>query len=177
MTAEEFCRWWDEQPDEDCRFELHSGQLVRFGLAGERHGFVCGNMCGLLGQHAITHGGFGCSNYSLLLVGRDPDTVLGPDLLYFTGRVGDKELNGMFWDRLPAVAVEVLNFDDTAAGMHWRVTQMLRRGLPHVWVVDPESRAVSAFTPEEGSPCLLQGSDEFPLLKVPVCRAFSTHDE
>jgi Uma2 family endonuclease len=176
MTAEEFCRWWDEQPDEDGRFELHRGQPVRFGLAGERHGLVCGNMCGLFGQHAIIHGGVGCSNYSLLLVGRDPDTVLGPDLLFFTGRVHDKELNGMFWDRIPAVAVEVWNFDDTWAGMHWRVTQLLQRAVPHVWVIDPQGRAVSAFTPD-GSHRVLGEGDELPLLKVPVRRAFSIHGD
>jgi Uma2 family endonuclease len=176
MTAEEFWRWWDEQLDEEGRFELHSGRPVRFGLAGEQHGLVCANVNGLLGMHAVAHGGFGCCNYPLLLTGRDPDTVLGPDVLYFTGRVRDKELNGMFWDRVPAVAVEVLNFDDTLAGMHWRVTQLLQLGVPHVWVIDPESRAVSTYTPD-GSPRVLHDSDELPLLNVPVRRAFSLHGE
>jgi Uma2 family endonuclease len=176
MTAEEYWEWWGQQKDDgnDCRYELHQGRVVRFSPAGQRHGFVCANVGFLFWPYARKRGGFGSINNPCLLVGRNPDTVLAPDLLLFDGPFPKDEVNDSFWTRVPVLAVEVINIDDTWGAMNRRVTQLLQRGVPNVWVIDPESQNVSTFSPGE-SVRVLEGEDLLPLLEVPARSCFHTY--
>jgi Uma2 family endonuclease len=173
MTAEEFWDWWGKQADDenDCRYELHSGRVVRFAPGGLRHGIVCANAGALFFPRAAQHGGFASSNHPCLLVGRNPDTVLGPDLLFFDFTFPHDEVKNSYWTRLPAVAIEVIDTEDTWASLSWRVSQLLQAGVSWVWVIDPESETVSAFRPDQPH-CVLEGDDILPVVELPASRCF-----
>lgn len=50
MNAEEFFDWCNRPENRDRHFELERGEVVETPLSGERHGFVCSNVGGILGN-------------------------------------------------------------------------------------------------------------------------------
>jgi Uma2 family endonuclease len=57
------------------------------------------------------------------------------------------------------LAVEVLSPDDRSGRMTRRVSQFLRKGIPLVWIVDPEGRDVTVHRPGR-EPYVLDEQDE-----------------
>jgi Uma2 family endonuclease len=84
MTAEEFYEWTHRPENRDRCFELEAGEVVEMSRPGIRHCLVCANVAGILRNYAVQRRkGFVCSNDPGLIVKRDPDTVRGPDVLFF----------------------------------------------------------------------------------------------
>jgi Uma2 family endonuclease len=84
MTAEEFFAWASLPENRDARAELERGQITETPPVGKFHGFVCGNVCGILGNYATARGyGHVCADNAGLIVERDPDTVRGPDETFY----------------------------------------------------------------------------------------------
>lgn len=171
MTAEEFWAWWGEQDDEDCRFELDRGHVVKIPLAGRRHGLTCGNLCGVLWERAQRAGGYACSNNTALLVARNPDTVLCPDLMLFGPLPPGGKLSDSFCTRAPLLIAEVLD-DDKWTALARRISQFLTHGVPEIWAVDPEARSVTVFRPGTNH-AVLEGDDLLPDLSRSVADLFN----
>ncbi|HRA89064.1 MAG TPA: Uma2 family endonuclease, partial [Planctomycetaceae bacterium] len=73
ITAEEFFQWVNQPDNRDRRFELHEGEVIEMPPAGKYHGFVCGNVAGILRNFSIQRGkGYVCTNDAGVIVGRDP---------------------------------------------------------------------------------------------------------
>src|SRR5437879_1884539 len=84
MTAEEFWEWASRPENQDRHFELDRGEVVEMPPPGINHGFVCGWIVHLLWVYALRRGkGYPVSNDSGLLVEQDPDSVRGPDVMFF----------------------------------------------------------------------------------------------
>ena len=79
----------------------------------------------------------------------DPDTVRDPDLIFFTESRGLDELSRKGSTRIPAPVVEVQSPTDRYGRILRRIEPYHKRGVPLVWLVDPEERTVTAFTPNE----------------------------
>ncbi|MGF1581728.1 MAG: Uma2 family endonuclease [Gemmataceae bacterium] len=81
-TAEEFWEWWTQPGEPGTRYELDRGVIVQVPPLGGLHGIVCAFIVYLLGQYLLQRGvGGASSNDTGLLVGRDLDTVRGPDVM------------------------------------------------------------------------------------------------
>lgn len=146
LTAEEFFDWANLPENRDRRFELEKGEivpvsLVPVSLPGERHCAVCGNVAWVLGNYVRQQGkGYVCPNDMGLILERDPDTVRGPDVALYTDRASYKDLNPKFSQKLPTLIVEVLSPSDRPNRMMKRIKEFLSRGVPIVWLLDPEAR-------------------------------------
>jgi Uma2 family endonuclease len=149
MTAEEFSEWLDRPENRDRFFELERGEVREMPTPSEYHGVICSFIAHLLWEYVFRRGGKGLvsSNDAGLLVERNPDTVRGPDVMFWEETRQADELSRKFSTQLPRLIVEVLSPSDTVTRTNRRVSQYLRRGVPLVWLVDPEVRSVTVYRP------------------------------
>lgn len=179
MTVDEFYRWASRPQNQDKLVELDEGRIVEVPPAGEYHGVLCAYIVHLLWRFAIRRGkGYVCSNDTGLLIQRKPGTVRGPDIMLFDESRFLKKLSRRFAERIPKLVVEVLSPSDQMTKMSRRISQFLKRGVPLVWLVDPEERAVTVYRPdrehvvfrEEDS---LTGEEVLPGLRYRVAELFA----
>jgi Uma2 family endonuclease len=139
VTAEEL----EKFPDDDYRYELVEGRVVRMSPVGFQHGHTVVRLTILLGGHVqnmslgavVSEVGFKLSS--------NPDTVRGPDLAFIRqARLPAQDLPG-FWEGPPDLAIEVLSPDDRATEIRTKVEQYLERGVLAVVVVDPHDQAIT----------------------------------
>src|SRR3954452_22203328 len=134
MSAEQFFVWCQRPENRDRHFELERGEVVEVSRPGERHGFVCLNVGGILGNYTYhRRKGYACSNDTGLILERDPDTVRGPDVVLYDQVRRYDDLNPRYSDRLPTLAVEVLSPNDKWGKVTRRIADLLRRGVAVVW--------------------------------------------
>jgi Uma2 family endonuclease len=106
-----------------------------------------------------THCGYLCLNNTGVIVERAPDTVLGPDVAFYTGAKAMEELDWFFARTPPHLAVEVGSADDRFTGVDRRVMWFHKCGVQAVWFVDPDERAVTVHQ-AGATVCVLEEADE-----------------
>jgi Uma2 family endonuclease len=160
MTAEEFFEFANQTENRDRQFELERGEVVEMSRPGERHGCVCVNVGSFLHNYARQRRrGYACSNDTGLILERGPDTVRGPDLMFYDEVRRYDELQVRYSDRVPTLTVEVLSPNDRFSKVMRRIATFLARGVGLVWLVDPEDRCVTVYRPNQ-LPQVLEGNDE-----------------
>jgi Uma2 family endonuclease len=147
MTADELLR----MQLADKRVELVRGVLVVREPAGLRHGRVAMALALRLGNHVVPHGlGRLYAAETGFTLGRDPDTVRGPDIAFISrDRVPEPEPLG-FPDLAPDLVVEVLSPGDRPGEVLAKVADWLSAGTRLVWIVDPERRVARVYR-QDGS--------------------------
>jgi Uma2 family endonuclease len=84
LTAEEFFDWVHQPENQGRHFELERGKVIEMPPPGERHGRACINVGFELETYARRcRRGYVCGNDTGVIWERDPDTVRGPDVLYY----------------------------------------------------------------------------------------------
>ena len=153
MTASEFFAWVHRPENRNRFFELDRGEMVEMPPPGKRHGFVCGNVAGILRNFAIQRRkGYVCTNDAGVTVERDPDTVRGPDVTFYEDAQTIEDMDQQYAVRPPLLAVEVLSLDDRINRTIRRITQMLRAGVPVVWLGGPRRPRRQRLSAGAGSP-------------------------
>ena len=180
MTAEEFFEWVQLPANRGRSFELNHGEVVEMPPPGKYHGFVCGNVAGILRNYAIaSRKGYVCTNDAGVIVGRDPDSVRGPDVTFYIDDETADNMERQYAESPPVLAVEVVSPHDRINEIMSRVTQLVARGVKVVWVVDPEARDVSVCRTGQ-EPQLVQatehigGGTELPDFRCTVAEFFAT---
>jgi Uma2 family endonuclease len=160
MTAEEFFEWASRPENVGKRYELEKGKVVEMPSPGVRHGMVCWALSGILFLYMSRRGGgHGVSNDAGLIVQRKPDTVRGPDLMLFLDATRYDELEPKYTERIPSLVVEVRSPNDRHGKTLKRIEQYHKRGVPLVWLLDPEELTVTVYRPDE-FPKVLDETDE-----------------
>jgi len=183
ISAEEFFDWVQRPENRDRRFELEEGEIVEMSLPGERHCAVCANVTRILGNYTFAQKkGYVCSNDMGLILKRDPDIVRGPDVTLYTQARRYDELQVKFAETLPALIVEVLSPNDRISKIMKRTALYLKKGVPMVWLVDPETRDVTVCRPGKESLFLeenedLTGMDVLPDFRCRVADLFNLPGE
>jgi Uma2 family endonuclease len=131
----------------DARFELVRGELVPMSPVGGDHGdivFLLGSwLVPFVRQHKLGR----CGTERGFILAHDPDLVRAPDA-YFVSRERERPAKGRgFYDGAPDLAVEVLSPSDKAIDVQAKVHEYLTAGTRLVWVIDPQSEAVTAYHP------------------------------
>ena len=131
--------------DDSCRHELVAGVIVAEPFPTHGHDRTFRRLLGLLGSFVESHGlveVFGEAGYVL---GRDPDTVRGPDLS-FVSRERLKDFDdARFFSGAPDLAVEILSPSNRRGEMHAKIADYLAAGARLVWVVDPKRKSVTTY--------------------------------
>ena len=154
ITAEELERF----PEDDWRYELAEGRLIRMSPAGYVHGRVTMRVGFLLEQHVRTHNLGVVQNEVGFKLASNPDTVRAPDIAFIRrDRIPSTDPKG-FWNGPPDVAVEVLSPDDTPTEIRKKAVEYLTRGASIVLVIDPGSKTATTFT--DGTSTTIAGADE-----------------
>lgn len=148
-SAEEFFEFVHRPENRERRFELERGEIVEMSRPGVLHGVVCANIVVMLMTYARARKrGYVCSNDAGVIVQRDPDTVRGPDVMYFDDAVSSiSELESKFGTTPAALAVEVLSPTDRPGKLNQRLRELFAFGTRMAWVVDPELLTVTVYRP------------------------------
>lgn len=178
MTADEFWEWCCRPENAGKRVELVRGRIVEVSSPGEVHGILCGWIACLLWLYAQRRGaGAVATNDTGLVVGEEPDSVRGPDVVLFAESVPLEQLSRKHSRRIPRLVVEVVSPNDKPNKITQRVGEYLRRGVPLVWIVDPADRTVGVHRMNELPKTLdngdtLTGEEVLPDLQIPVADLF-----
>lgn len=186
MTAEEFLalpdepgveRWLDngrlcetryEDPTMTYRNRWHSGTEAR----------IAGILCGWRDQQPkprgqVLSGEAGC------LLRRDPDVVVGIDVVYISAELAARgaEDDTTLIDGVPTLAVEILSPLDTQKNIGRKIKNYLQAGVPLVWIVDPYYHTITVHRPGAEPELFnvqheLSGEPHLPGFRVPVARIF-----
>ncbi|HEX2311895.1 MAG TPA: Uma2 family endonuclease [Vicinamibacterales bacterium] len=143
VTADEL----EKFPDDDFRYELVEGRVVRMSPVGFRHGTTVIRLGALLMRHAQERGLGAVMTEVGFKLASNPDTVRAPDVAFVRqDRIPTPEPRG-FWNGPPDLAVEVLSPDDRTEDIRAKVAEYLTQAVPTVVVVDPDSRKVTVLRP------------------------------
>jgi Uma2 family endonuclease len=143
VTAEEL----ERRPDDDYRYELVEGRVVRMSPVGWRHGRVVVRVCTRLSAYVEEHGLGAIVAEVGFTLRRNPDTVRGPDLAFVRrDRLPTSELRG-FWEGAPDLVIEVRSPEDRPAEIRNKTAEYLRQGVGGVINIDPEDQIVSIHRP------------------------------
>lgn len=139
LTADELLH----MPDDDFRYELVEGRLIRMSPTGSVHGLIASRLAAALTTWVEQHDlgwVFVETGFHLAV---DPDTVRAPDVSFVAKhRILSGGIPRAYWQGAPDLAIEVLSPDDSPAEMDEKVREYLGRGTQAVWVVDPDARTV-----------------------------------
>jgi Uma2 family endonuclease len=161
-------------------YELRRGELAEVPPAGGEASAIAGWICSLLiafvkprdlGMVTTADGGY--------LLARDPDTVSAPDVGF------------VHWERLPArsrpkghvpvppdLAIEVKSPSDRRGEVDDKLRAYQDAGVPLVWWVDPDRRAVRVHRLGQPSVVVyegdvLDGENVLPGFRLPVADIFA----
>jgi Uma2 family endonuclease len=139
VTAEEL----EKFPDDDYRYELVQGRVIRMSPTGAVHGWLVMHFGSALTQHVQATGSGLVFTELGFRLSSSPDTVRAPDLAFIRGeRLPETGLPPGFWPGPPDLAIEVLSPDDRPADIRAKVAEYLAYGVPLVVVIDPDERMV-----------------------------------
>ena len=146
ITAEQFYEWANRPENRDKYCELERGEIVEMSRPGKLHGLVCANVTRILGNFTVQRKkGYVCSNDTGVVVERDPDTVRGPEVLFFEDAKRIEDMEEKYGETPPLLAVEVLSPNDTTGKLMRRVREQLRFGTQLIWVLDPDAKNVIVY--------------------------------
>jgi Uma2 family endonuclease len=163
MTAQEF----GQRPDPGYPEELVQGRIVGMPPPDRRHGYVCSKADRIFGSFVEEHElGRVMSNDSGVITERDPDTVRGADVAYYSyARLPKGPLPTGYGPEVPELIVEVRSANDGWREILEKVTEYLGAGVLMVVVLDPEPQTAHVFSATD-APTTLEPEDELVLPSI-----------
>lgn len=176
LTAEEFFDLPD--PPDGSKQELVRGEVVTMPSPGFEHGEVQVNIASAIkaflkanpiGRVAVESG---------TVTERDPDTVRGPDVSYYSAaRLPLGQRVPKYHTEAPDLCVEVASPSNSTRQLKDKAKEYLFAGVRAVWVVDPAERTVTIITEPLESRTLeagatLDGGDVLPGFRCQVTELF-----
>ncbi|HEV3259164.1 MAG TPA: Uma2 family endonuclease [Gemmataceae bacterium] len=175
LTAEEYSRL----PDDGLPTELIRGRIVPMNVPYPRHGQICARVVYLLHRYLESDDrGHVVSNDSGVVTERDPDTVRGADVAFYSyARVPKGPCPKGYLAVAPEVAFEVLSPFDRLPPVLTKVAEYLNAGVLAVCVLDEQTQTLTVYR-NDTLPQVLTRDQEFALpdllggFRVPVGRFF-----
>ncbi|HVX62571.1 MAG TPA: Uma2 family endonuclease, partial [Pirellulales bacterium] len=145
MTAEEFFKL----PDSGRPAELVRGAVVMMNMPGIRHGEICGRIAILMGEFLKGRDlGRVITNDSGVITERDPDTVRGADVAYYSFSrlprgVGPRGYHAS----APDVVFEVRSPSDAWSELIVKTGEYLKAGVLAVALFEPDDWSIHVYRP------------------------------
>jgi Uma2 family endonuclease len=175
MTAAEYVRL----PDDGQHKELVRGRVEVMNMPTPRHGWHCFRAAQLLDAYARARkAGRVITNDSGVITERDPDTVRGADVAFYSyKRVAKGKLPKGYFPAPAEVVFEIRAATDRMSKLLKRIAEFLAAGVGVVGLIDPDSETITIFAGE--APPRLLGKTEtlelgklLPGFRVPVSKFF-----
>lgn len=149
LTAEAFFQM--PNPRDGSQQELVRGEITTMPPAGGMHGVICAKVNHKIGAYMDARpGGTLASNNTGVITRRNPDSVRGPDVAYWSKERLPVVPVG-FIDVAPDLVVEVLSPSNTSKEIREKIKEYFEKGVKMVWVVAPEDRTLTIYrVPDEG---------------------------
>lgn len=174
LTVEEYLAL----PDDGRRTELVKGEVIEMPPPSTTHGRVCFNVGFALEVYLRQHGlGRIVSNDSGVVTERDPDSLRGADICYFSYTLVPRgPMPDGYWPT-PELVAEVRSPSDRNSAVLAKVGEYLAAGVRLVLVVRPERATVTVYSDDQPERSFGVGEDLtlpelFPDFRVPVRSLF-----
>jgi len=143
LTADEFYVHGNNRPS-----ELVRGVVVPGQFAGFQHGEVCNRLARWVGGF-VRDNRLGHALFTGVITQRNPDTVRGPALSYFSYlRVPKGEEPEGYTNAIPELVFEVVSPTNTRGEITTKIGEYLNANVSVVCVVDPEYQIVNLRFPD-----------------------------
>jgi Uma2 family endonuclease len=138
ISAEQFLRMPD--PPNGAKQELVRGEVITMPGPGGLHGVTCARISRRIGNFVDDRQlGWVMGNDTGFLTHRDPDTVRGADVAYWSKqRLPEVPVGYLLI--APDLGVEVLSPSNTSKQIREKIEEYFACGVAMVWVVAPEDR-------------------------------------
>jgi len=156
LTAEEFGR----RPDPGYPEELVRGRIVSMSPPSPRHGQICSKVDRILGNFADEHElGHVLCNDSGVITERGPDTVRGPDVVFYSyARLPKGPLASHYVPEVPELIIEVRSPGNRWPDILVKIAEYLAAGVQYVVILDPDPQTALVSSAEQ--PPRILGPDE-----------------
>jgi Uma2 family endonuclease len=176
LTAQEYARL----PDDGRPTELVRGRIVLLNMPFPRHGEVCAQASYLLRRYLEDHPvGRVIGNDSGVITERDPDTVRGPDVAFYSfERVPRGPTpHDTYLPAAPELVLEVRSPSDRWMEIHAKAAEYLQAGVKLVCVLDPLTASAHVYSANAAAQTfsadqLIAFPEVFQDFQVPVRRFF-----
>lgn len=167
LTADDLLK----MPEDDFRYELLDGVLVKMSPPSYPHGRVQAIMSRLLLDAAEPENLGEVFGEIGVVLGRNPDRVRAPDVGFIArNRIPLSGLGHGFVEIVPDLVVEIVSPSDRRGELDAKVAEWLPAGARIVWLVRTDPRTVTIHT--RGRPPRVLSEDET-LTAEPVLPGFS----
>lgn len=164
----------------DSGYELIRGELVPMPPTNHRASSLAAWLIYKLGSHVYPHqlGKISSSDGGYIL-SRDPDIMVAPDVAFVReDRMPSSVEQSKFLELAPDLVVEVVSPSDRFTDLHDKVMLYLNAGVQIVWVVDPERKTITEYTPDSPTRAFnvgdtIGGGDILPGFELSVSELFS----
>ncbi len=175
MTAEELF----DLPDDDYRYELVEGELIRMAPTGGEHGVLTVRVAYILHSYVQDNDlGIVSGAETGFILQRAPDTVRAPDAAFIAkARIPETGIPKTYWPFAPDLAVEVTSPSDRFSAVQTKIAEYFAAGTRLVWVLEPATRTVHVHHSSHDVQVLgeedeLNGEDVLPGFRHVVGRLF-----
>jgi Uma2 family endonuclease len=161
LTAEQFAA----RPDPGYPEELVEGRIITMSPPKSRHGQICAEVVYRLRRFLEDHDlGHVLSNDSGVVTRRDPDSVRGADIAFYSyARVPRGPLPPGYLPQVPELVVEVLSPGDRWPYILTKISEYLTAGVVVVLLLDDHQHSAQVYRAD--APPVSLGPDD--LLSVP----------
>ncbi len=177
MTADDLLR----MPDDEHRYELIRGELIRMSPAMPEHGWHGAEVLLSIGGYAKPRRlGVVFDSSVGYKFEVNPDTVLEPDVSFFRmERVPPRKDWKKYFTIPPDIVVEVLSPSERRAHINEKIRIYLGVGVRLLWLIDPRRRIVTVYAPGREPLVLrhvdvLSGEDVLPGFWLPLSDLFGS---
>lgn len=133
---------WDA-PDDGNRYEVIDGELYVTTAPDWMHQYSSANLHLLLGSH-VKHHQLGYVVAAPVGVVLSPGVGVQPDLVFVSRERADI-IRRRGIEGVPDLVVEILSPGTRATDRGDKMRTYARAGIPHYWILDPETRSLSAY--------------------------------
>jgi Uma2 family endonuclease len=174
MTAEDL----EQLPEDDFRYELVRGELIRMSPVKRPHGRIAHLVSYYLNEFVLPQGLGEVGGEEGFITEHDPETVRAPDVHFVRAdRLAEGEAALHFVETAPDLAVEVRSPSESLASLFSKADEYLAAGARLVWIFDPAAKTVYVRTSDGKSQTLtaddeLDGGDVLPGFRLPLRKIF-----
>ena len=160
-------------------YELIRGKLLMMSPTGDPHGKIQARIVAAFVVQGDQRGLGTTRTETGVILGRNPDTLLGPDVLFLASSSLPVRLSAEgWWESIPDLVVEVRSRNDRNAELVEKVRTYAAAGVRIVWVVDPQRQVVMEYrgdrpAAEFGSADVLTAEDVLPGFRMSLAELFA----